>query len=247
MSQRRLAPIAALLLLSSSAAFAKPAPAAVTAWKERLQTADTKLRAFDWRGGAVLATEVMREMRERISGGAAAGSLLGMALLFRAIGEAGLGYTAEAAWDFGAAQALFPEYQTVDLSPYGPAASVLTPWRYDGSTPADPVFKPVPGSSLAVTPPKKIKGQPPSFPQAKADACVYGPVVVRSVVNEAGRLEFPSLPSRADPVLALAAFDALRNWQFEPARFDGKPVKVFFTATFDFKLAVCPGTDLHSF
>lgn len=211
----------------------------VAGWKDRLQKADIQLRASQWREGAVTATTVMREMRDHIVRGSGTASLLGLSLLLRAVGESGLGYATEAAWDFGAAQALFPEYQAVDLAPYGKAGAALEPWRYNGSTPANPEFMPTDLTGLGIVPPRKVKGNAPSYPRAKADACVYGPIVVRAVINEVGRLEFPSLQSRADPVLALAAFDGLRNWEFVPAQLDGKPVRAFFTLTVNFELPVC--------
>ena len=35
--------------------------------------------------------------------------------------------------------------------------------------------------------------------------------------------------------MALAALDAIRTWRFEPARFKGEPVNVYYTLTVNFK------------
>jgi outer membrane biosynthesis protein TonB len=63
--------------------------------------------------------------------------------------------------------------------------------------------------------------------------------MVSAVINERGKPESPSLPGETDPVLALAAFEAVRTWTFEPARQGGRPVAVFFVLTVNFKVQRC--------
>jgi outer membrane biosynthesis protein TonB len=49
----------------------------------------------------------------------------------------------------------------------------------------------------------------------------------------------PQIERGTDPVLALAAFDALRQWRFEPARLGDQPVAVFFSLTVSFRVRQC--------
>lgn len=216
-------------------------PALILQWKDRLHVANEKLQEANWKKGFDIADAVLREMRDRIASGEASGSLLAVALLFRSIGEAGLGRTEDAAWDFGTAQALYPPYSRVDLKPYGAAGVVLDTWRYKDGAPTDPrrtAFDPA-MAGVQVTPPRKIKGDSPEYPLAKANSCIEHPIVVQCVINEQGHPEYPYVSSDTDPVLALAAFDALRSWRFEPAQLDGKPVRVSYSLTFNFQVRQC--------
>lgn len=246
----RTARFASLLVLATSAALpvlartvptAHERPAVIAGWKERLQLADEKLRASEWKKGASIAGNVLVEMRERIAGGEGTAPLLGLALLFRAIGEAGLGELADASWDYGAAQALHPAYAEADLTPYGPAGAALAQSRLSRPPPTNSASALVdqPQGDHHIIGPKKIRGDRPTYPEAKRDACVYGPTVIEAIINEQGTVEYPSIVSPSDPVLALTALDALRKWRFKPALLDGKPVRVYYNLTVNFRLPVC--------
>lgn len=216
-------------------------PALVLQWKDRLHVANERLQQADWKEGRDISDAVMREMRDRIVSGEASGDLLAVALLFRAIGEAGLNDAEAAAWDFGTAQSLYPGYEKVELEPYGPAGVLLDRYRYKNGTPPDPIaWSQNEGTTNGqVTPPRKIGGEMPAYPLAKARSCVQQPVVIRTIITEQGRAESPSLPAATDPVLALAAFDAVRKWRFQPAQQDGRPVSVAYLLTVNFKVRQC--------
>jgi TonB family protein len=212
-------------------------------WQQRLQQADEELRAANWKKGKSIADSLVRDMRERITGGEATASFLAAGLLLRAIGRAGLGETAAAAWDFGAAQSFNPTYSTVDLGPYGTAGSVLEAWRYEEAGPPAHVRQAgtvaSAGEEGKFTPPRRISGAAPDYPNAKSRSCVQSAVVVHTVINEQGRPERPFVRPDIDPVLALAALDAVWTWRFEPAERDGKPVPVPFVLSIDFKVGRC--------
>jgi hypothetical protein len=40
-----------------------------------------------------------------------------------------------------------------------------------------------------------------------------------------------------EPTMAYIALDALREWEFEPARLDGEPIESFYTLTVNFRSA----------
>jgi len=199
------------------------------------------LQQAKWSEGLAISDSVLREMRDRIASGEASGDLLAAAVLFRAIGEAGLNREDGAAWDFGVAQSLYSPYEKVDLKPYGAAGSLLDRHRYtNGVPPRSPVdLQDLSKSGGEVTAPRKIKAVPAEYPLAKRASCQQDVVVVKAVIDQQGRTISPSLPTRRDPVLALAAFDAIRSWVFEPATQDGKPVAVGFILSVNFKVRGC--------
>lgn len=218
-------------------------PSLLLQWKDRLQVANASLQDGDWQKGRDVADSVLREMRDRIASGDASGDLLAVAFMFRSIGEAGMGDAESAAWDFGVAQTLYAPYAKVDLQPYGAAGEALTQWRYKDGSPSDPDRPRSPPASDrgegAVTPPRKLSGNRPEYPLAKAASCIEKTVLVRTIINAQGRPESPSLPPGTDPVLGVAALDAVRTWRFEPATQDGKPVRVRFELSVAFRVRGC--------
>ncbi len=118
---------------------------------------------------------------------------------------------------------------------------MMDPWRYKDGAPSLQ-HPPIPEGSTpspTITPPRKIAGNQPDYPLAKAKSCIQSPVVVHTVIDEEGKTRFPAIEAGTDPVLALAAFDALRTWRFVPAKRGGKPVEVFFVQTINFKVRQC--------
>lgn len=189
-------------------------PGVVADWTSRLKTASDALHASEWQRGARIADSGLCEMRERISSGEGTAAFLAVALLYRAIGRAGAGDLHEAAWDFGVAQSFYPDYEKVDLAPFGIAGERLEPWRFSRRVfPLGSAFE-----AARIEPPRKLRGDAPSYPAAKRGLCVDGPIVVQAVIDEEGRLGYPTLTSAVDPILGLAAFEAVRDWRFAPAR-----------------------------
>ena len=216
-------------------------PALVLQWKNRLHAANVELQQSNWRKGCDIADSVLREMRDAIASGEASGDLLAVALLFRAIGESGLGQMEHAFWDFGTAQTFYSAYERLDLEPYGEAGARLEPGKYRNGAPVAPnAIDRAASPDLHVTPPHRMSGEPPEYPMAKAASCaVQPPIVVWAVIQRDGHPAMPRMEAGTDPVLALAAFDALREWRFEPARLDGEPVDVFLSLTVNFRVRQC--------
>ncbi|MGH7337233.1 MAG: energy transducer TonB, partial [Myxococcota bacterium] len=44
-------------------------------------------------------------------------------------------------------------------------------------------------------------------------------------------------------VFVYASFEAMRTWRFEPAKLKGKPVKVYYSLTVNFKAPRCTDLD----
>lgn len=246
--KRRISALLAFVLTAPLVLAAPPPRSAYIAlqqWKASLHEANEKLQAGKWKKGRDIANSVLRKMRNRIaSGDEASAQLLAVAILFRAIGEAGLGDSESATWDFGVAQELYPEYSRVDLKAYGEAGLAMEGWRYTNGSPSLPDLSALDEAAAAnevVTPPRKLEGDQPEYPLAKAKSCVQSSIVVKTVIDDQGRTQFPIIEPGADPVLALAAFEAIRTWRFVPAKLNGKPVQVFYALTVNFKLSRgCP-------
>ncbi|HET9769031.1 MAG TPA: energy transducer TonB [Thermoanaerobaculia bacterium] len=216
-------------------------PTVVLQWKERLEVANGQLKRSAWPVGAAIADSVIHDMRERLGGGKASGDLLAAAFLFRAIGQAGLDDEADAAWDFGVAQALYPPYEKVDLRPYGPAGQALSKHRYRNGVPPGSAISLDDGSipSGDLKPPRVRTSLAAVYPLGQRQSCDNKVVHIRAVVDEQGRPSYPSLPAQTDPVIAFAALEAVRQWTFEPATRSGQPVLVSLLLSVDFHIPGC--------
>lgn len=84
--------------------------------------------------------------------------------------------------------------------------------------------------------PRKIKDVRPVYPEEAVQKRIEGVVVLEATLDERGNVSNIRLVSPASPLLDQAAMTALAQWQYEPYRIKGKPVKVVFTVTMNFAL-----------
>ena len=82
--------------------------------------------------------------------------------------------------------------------------------------------------------PKASKQTSPVYPKAVQPLAVTGAVVLRVVVDEAGKPQVADIVTPVGFGLDQAAIDAVNQWEFEPARKDGKGVKVYFRVRVNF-------------
>ncbi len=93
-----------------------------------------------------------------------------------------------------------------------------------------------PQKETRVQRPELVKRSDLSYPEALQAACSEGMVLVESIIDEEGKVRYPRLKeSPGGPVMSLAALESLRSWRFKPATLEGKPVKVYYTLTVNFK------------
>jgi hypothetical protein len=235
--------VVAPMSAATPAGSARTDQAILAGWRASFETIREELVAGKWKAAKRRSDSLLSDMRDRIESGPSSGGLLAMAALYRAIAEAGLGDQREAEWDFHAAVALYPEYSRVDLSPYGEAGRLLDAHRVRETearvsaekSAAEPVVEPA-GS---VKPPERTKAVAPRYPVGKSFACVEGVTVVRAIIDTSGAPICPELVGTPDPVLAFATMDAIRQWRFRPATLDGKPVKVYYNLTMNYKSPRC--------
>jgi protein TonB len=89
---------------------------------------------------------------------------------------------------------------------------------------------PVGGKVMA---PTKIKDVKPIYPPVAEAAHVSGAVTVQATVGPDGKV-LDARVVRSVPLLDQAALDAVRQWEYTPARLNGEPVPVLVTVRIDF-------------
>jgi TonB family protein len=75
----------------------------------------------------------------------------------------------------------------------------------------------------------------PEYPSIARQLKVQGTVELNVVVAENGSVAKVDIVS-GNPMLTVAAADALKRWKFKPFTEDGKPIQIMAPITVDFKL-----------
>jgi TonB family protein len=97
--------------------------------------------------------------------------------------------------------------------------------------------EPLAAGSEGVPVPKKTKHVQPTYPQEALAQGVRGIVILDLVVDLQGKVEATNVV-RSVPGLDEAAIAAARQWEYEPSKVDGKPVRVRITVPITFALAL---------
>jgi hypothetical protein len=74
------------------------------------------------------------------------------------------------------------------------------------------------------TPPYATLKEVPQFSAALASKCAHQWIVASAILNLTGRLEQVTVKQTPDSQVNVPLIEALRNWTFQPAQVDGKPV-----------------------
>ncbi len=86
-----------------------------------------------------------------------------------------------------------------------------------------------------IEPPRKIKDVKPAYPAGALAERTYGTVVVHATIGIDGKVRDVTV-IRSIPALDRAAIDAVRQWEFSPARMQGVPVAVIVTIVVNFAI-----------
>ncbi|WP_187027623.1 energy transducer TonB [Persicimonas caeni] len=87
------------------------------------------------------------------------------------------------------------------------------------------------------TKPKPLRQVQPQLPARLVQKQVEGKVVAECMVDEQGRVEWVRIKSANPPgVFDQIVKEALRQWQFQPATYKGRPVKTATVVPFEFEL-----------
>ncbi len=210
-------------------------------WSEALQVAHQELLDGNVKKGQRQIERTRREMLERLRGGPATPHLFGQVSFLRALAAAMIGDERTASWDFQVALELSDGYHSLDLARYGEAGVILerarTQRRERLQREAEPREAAGPDDDAAeVVPPRKTHSPQPTYPLAHQLTCGKGRVVLQAIIDKQGRATQPAIKEGDDPILFFVAFDAVRDWEFEPARKDGEAVPVYYNLTVNFAL-----------
>ena len=111
----------------------------------------------------------------------------------------------------------------------------FTAWAYPQQGPGeqkDGVYR----AGKGVTPPRPLKRVEPEYTDEARDAKLEGVVVVYVVIEEDGRAHNIRVIRSLGKGLDEKAIEAVEQWEFEPGKKDGKPVKVEATIEINFRL-----------
>jgi TonB family protein len=197
-------------------------------WQPEVNQSAATLRSGNYANSLKIADQILYAMVERLGAGGADDTMLATALTHKALANAGLGKINEALWYWYIAQEISPAIARTDLSTFGAPGEFLKRHPFTNSD-ASP--------SGRVTPARIVKQVMPKFPQGASRFGIGGDLVVQIVIDKNGQPTLPrivhALPA---PTLSFVALEALKQWQFEPARQNGEPVPIVFDLTVHYKL-----------
>jgi TonB family protein len=121
-------------------------------------------------------------------------------------------------------------------------ASVPPYWTrfVQGETDPKPVVDPVTGAMVPRASesqglvPRNIRQVNPQYPEALKPYGITGSVLMHVIVDEKGKPTVSDIMEPAGFGLEQAAIDAVQQWEYEPARSNGTPVKVYFRVRINF-------------
>lgn len=79
---------------------------------------------------------------------------------------------------------------------------------------------------------KKVQ---PHFPEKARQARIQGQVVLQAEISSEGTIQNLQLIN-GDPILAVAAIDAVKKWKYNPYQYQGKPVAMETQVIVNFQL-----------
>ena len=87
-----------------------------------------------------------------------------------------------------------------------------------------------------MTPPVLKRKLEPEYPELARNSRLQGRVILQAVISTTGKVEEVTILRSSNPLFDEAAIDAVRQWEYEPARQGGRPVAVYFTIDVLFSL-----------
>lgn len=227
-------------LLSATGAGAAHGP---HTWNQRMRKSEALLQAGDYAAAYEITVHLHDEIGRSLVDGPV--TALGGVLALHALAAAGTERADDAVWYWHLAESLKPGLETMDLSGYGVAGDFFTArclpsgMEADGCGTQGREDSEEAGTSGAVrrtddpevTPPKKISAPGPQYSPEARKAGVEGTVVVQAVIARDGTVRKAAILKSDHPCLGYLVSKALRQWRFEPARVDGKPVEVRYNLT----------------
>lgn len=83
-------------------------------------------------------------------------------------------------------------------------------------------------------PPRLVTAARPSYPEEKVGSGETGQAQVEFVIDETGHFGVVVRIQASDPAFAVSAYEALLQFEFEPARLDDEPIALITSQRFTF-------------
>jgi TonB family protein len=96
------------------------------------------------------------------------------------------------------------------------------------------VYRVVPSGG---SPPVLVEQVQPRYPATARRAGVEGRVILRAVIRRNGSVDDVEVIRDLPHGLGEAAREAVEQWRFRPARYEGQPIDVYYTVTVNFRLS----------
>ncbi len=215
------------------------------AWERKYQEVVTDLKAGDRvanKRARKHAAALFEDIVDRTVSAGPLAQTAGRVLTLLAIAEFRLGDRDAAAWHWQMAQFAFVDLRGLDFLDYPDAMSfmkenVIPDERLEQLRREHRTEKvETPRRRDNIVPPSLKKKVAPDYPPGLAGQFIGGETVVEAVIDAEGKVRNPLVERSCGHLSAdLAALEALREWRYQPATLNGKPVSVFLTVTMSFK------------
>lgn len=217
-------------------------------WKDRGSEIEAQVRSGNFKKAESSANGLLRDLKDKLTGGPDAGRILAMPLSLRALARVGLKREDDGLWDYQMATVLWPSLAKVRLSEYGPTgirlAQIVEEATQDETELAQRTSIVGPGGNSAnggqeITPPKALEKDGIEFPVSLRFAMKSGQAVIELLVDEEGRPHAPQIhgDSSQNALFLFAAMDGVRDWRFRPAMLEGKPIACGYSLTVNYRLS----------
>lgn len=213
-------------------------PRAAAHFSAQIVAIDELLQASEAKKAFRRSELLYNEMIQKFISGPDINLYLARALGLRAIADCQLGRLDKGLWDWHVAVQLLPSLERVDLEVYGEAGLYLRdhPVRKTVEEP-DILADSEEAKAGSWEPPRRKKGLGPKFPRGRRSLKQEVVVIVEAIIGTDGRPYDPVIIETAGELTLVAAtLEAMRLWEFEPARFMGEPVEVKFELSVNFRV-----------
>ena len=227
--------LASLVILSVVVLWPAASFAQVDAWRKELDRIDNQLREKSYEAAKESAERLADRMVRDLGAGPGAAYTLAVTCAFRAIAEVGLGNEDVGLWYWRTAHNVFNDVTKADLSSYGSPAEFLKSSSFRARPGKVELEVLVPGGEIE--PPKVRKKPKPKYPKMMQSMGVEAVYAVQVVVETDGSISEPLiLRPVQEPTMAYVILESIRQWEFKPARREGKAVPVLYNLHVNFKL-----------
>ncbi|HYS54158.1 MAG TPA: hypothetical protein VER58_10390 [Thermoanaerobaculia bacterium] len=172
-------------------------------WRGQLEMVENDLRTHHYGHARKWSIKLINSMTDHLGTGPDATYTLALTVAYRAMAEQGLKKPEEADWYWHVATNLYPKLADTDFTSLGEVGEWFAAKKRIDKIPGD-----LP-SAIVV---RRIE---PKCPLSAIQGAYYQPVTIGALISDgvarAPRLVSPS----AAPTLVYAAFESLKQWQFE--------------------------------